>query len=68
MKAHLRQQALPRFAAKTSFEVATLGTAWSNAHAESIFSADHSIEEFLPLHILIVATRQGGKVTEHEFG
>ena len=62
------QEALARFAAKTAIEVATLGTAWSNAHTESIVAADHSIEEFLPLHILIVAARQCGKVAQHEFG
>jgi len=68
MKGCLNQEALTRFAAKTSIEVATLGTAWRNAHIESFVAADHSIEEFLPLHVLIVATRQRGKVPQHEFG
>ena len=68
MKARPRQQALARLAAKTRIEVATLGTAWSNAHTESIVAADHSIEEFLPLHVLIIATRQRDKVTQHELG
>jgi len=62
------QEALARFAAKTAIEVATLGTAWRNAHTESFVAADHAIEEFLPLHVLIVATRQCGEVTEHELG
>ena len=68
MKASPSQQALARFAAKTAFKVTALGTAWSDAHTESIFAADHSIDEFLPLHVLIVATRQRGKVTQHELG
>ena len=68
MKARPRQQALARLAAKTRIEVATLGTAWSNAHAESIVAADHSIEEFLPFHILIVTARQRDKMTQHELG
>jgi len=68
MKGRPIQKAFPRFAAKASIEVATLGTGWSHAHTESIIAADHSIEEFLPLHVLIIAAGQGGKVAEHELG
>jgi hypothetical protein len=68
MKVRPRQEALARFTAKTCIEIPTLRTGWRNAHIESIIAADHSIEEFLPFHVLIVATRQGGKVTQHELG
>jgi len=67
-KRRLSQKALTRFAAKTCIEILTLGTAWRNAHIESIIAADHSIEEFLPLHILIIAPSQWGEVPQHEFG
>jgi hypothetical protein len=68
MKVRPRQEALARFAAKTRIEIPTLRTAWRNAHIESIIATDHSIEEFLPLHVLIVTTRQRGKMTQHESG
>jgi hypothetical protein len=64
-KVRPRQEAFARFAAKTSIEVATLGTAWSNAHTKSIVAADHSIEEFLPFHIQIVTARQRDKMALH---
>jgi hypothetical protein len=67
-KARLRQQALARFPAKTPIEVAALGTAWSHAHTESFVAADHSIEEFLPLHVPIVAASQRYEVAQHEPG
>jgi hypothetical protein len=68
VKARSRQQAFAGFIAKTYIEVAALGTTWRNAHTKSIVPANHSIEELLPLHILIVAARQRGKVPEHEPG
>jgi hypothetical protein len=67
-KWRLSQEALTRFAAKTCIEIPTLGTAWRNAHIESIIAADHSIEEFLPFHVLIVAASQLSEVPQHEFG
>jgi hypothetical protein len=68
MKMCPSQETLTRFAAKTCLEIPTLGTAWRNAHIESIIAADHSIEKFLPFHVLIVATRQRDKMAQHESG
>jgi hypothetical protein len=62
------KQTFTGFVAKTTGEVAAFRTSWSCAHAKSIFAANHAVEELLPLHILVVALGQQGKMTLHQPG
>ena len=61
-----REEALSGFVAKAMSEIAALGAAGGSTQGESFIAADHSIEEFLPLHILMVAARQLCKVLDHQ--
>ena len=49
-------------------EVGAFGAGRREAHAETIFAADHSIEELLPLHVLVVTDRQDREVSDHQAG
>ena len=65
-KAAAREEALSGFVAKAESEITALGAAGSRAHTEPFVAADHSIEEFLPLHILAISQRQSGKMPDHQ--
>jgi DNA polymerase III alpha subunit (gram-positive type) len=57
LQAHSGQQALSRFVAKASVKIDALRTTGRDAKAIAIIPADYSIEEFLPLHVLLIAER-----------